>query len=261
MTYRNISQPAESANWTETSQWVSWASDEVLAPSVAPVLDRTCSFCYGAVGIRDYDGEPFARCQNCLPYRGLINAVIPAVYSLDSGLESLLHRYKDFGPEFRWMSLPLGSLAAEFFVNHLKCIEGRYGSFDVFSLAPQGNADRDFDHLNTMLAVVSDWSVSWETDILVKVRQKQDVRGIVDRSCYGLREGKSVENKKILLFDDTWTSGSTLASAAATLKRNGARTVVAVTIGRQVSDWGTGPEIKEAIRGRRYDPERCVICG
>ncbi|CNF01743.1 putative amidophosphoribosyltransferase [Mycobacterium tuberculosis] len=260
MTYRNISRPAGAANWTKTSQWVNWANDEGLAPSVAPVLDPTCAFCYGAVGTR-FDGETFSICQQCPPYRGLITAVVPAVYSVDSGLESLLHRYKDFGIQYRWMSAPIGSLAFDFLARHLTCIEERYGEIDIFSVAPQGNSGRGFDHLGKVLSTVSGWLMDWDAELLVKVRQKQDIRGTIDRSCYELNDGKSVAKKNVLLFDDTWTSGSTLASAAATLKRNGARSVVAVTVGRQVSDWGTGPEIKEAIRDRRYDPERCVICG
>jgi predicted amidophosphoribosyltransferase len=159
------------------------------------------------------------------------------------------------------MSAPVGSLAFDFLARHLTCIEERYGEIDIFSVAPQGNSDRGFDHLGKVLSTVSGWPMDWDADLLVKVRQKQDIRGIVDRSCYELNDGKFVAKKNVLLFDDTWTSGSTLASAAATLKRNGARNVVAVTVGRQVSGWGTGPEIKEAIRDRRYDPERCVICG
>ncbi|MFD0851212.1 ComF family protein [Actinomadura adrarensis] len=183
------------------------------------------------------------------------------VYSLDEGLESLLHRFKDFGPEYRWIGALFGSLAIEFFTNHLQCIEERYGKIDIFAVPPAGGASRNFDHMAEIIHSVRPWRTSWDLSLLKKKRNKKDERGQVDTECYDLSPGRGVEGKRVLFLDDTWTSGSTLASAAAAAKRHGAQKVVAVTIGRQLKkEWGTGRDIAQAALRRRYDVGRCVIC-
>ncbi|MFI6098404.1 ComF family protein [Lentzea sp. NPDC051213] len=45
-----------------------------------------------------------------------------------------------------------------------------------------------------------------------------------------------VEERSILLVDDTWTSGASLQSAAVALKRAGATRVVGLVIGRHLDE-------------------------
>lgn len=52
------------------------------------------------------------------------------------GLESLLHRYKDFGPDHRWLAAPLAALTRGLLVRHLRCLETRFGPFDFQTHVP-----------------------------------------------------------------------------------------------------------------------------
>ena len=52
------------------------------------------------------------------------------------------------------------------------------------------------------------------------------------RGIFSLKQGSEIKNKKILLIDDVWTTGSTLKECAAVLKRNGAKSVWGITIAR-----------------------------
>lgn len=261
MTYREISRPAGSESWTTTGEWVEWVNAERLAPAVAPVLNPTCSLCYGPVGTR-YDQRPFPTCQHCNRYKALLDGLVPIAYSLDIGLESMLHRYKDWGPRYRWMRLPLASILVEFLERHLKCIQDKFGSIDIAATTPKGRTARNFDHLGTILSAVTSWPLEWEFNLLTKVRDKTDDRGGIDPDCYRVTEASSVEGRTVLLFDDTWTSGSTIASAAAALRRQGATKVVAITIGRQLAPrFGNAEGIIEATKDRILDVRRCVIDG
>ena len=63
---------------------------------------------------------------------------------------------------------------------------------------------------------------------------------------------------RILLLDDTWTTGSSAQSAAMALRRAGARSVVTVVLGRHVSRAaaeaaGLGPAAMP------YQPDRCAV--
>ncbi len=43
-----------------------------------------------------HKGKPFPTCIVCRSYGNVIDSFVPASYSLDIGLESMLHMYKDY---------------------------------------------------------------------------------------------------------------------------------------------------------------------
>ena len=261
MAYRNIPRPGNPRSLTTTEDWVGWASQEHLLPSVAPHLDNCCALCHGAVGYT-FEGEPFTYCQHCISYRRWLDTHLPIVYSLDNGLESLLHRYKDFGRQYRWMALPLASVLFEFLDKHLECIEERYGNIDLATTVPSANATRDFDHVREIIDRIAEWPLTWVPDLLAKIREGRPARGTTDSSFYRIEGEASVEYQSILVFDDTWTSGSSLASVARRLKEDGAKHVVGVTLGRQLhGGWGTADDLVEKVASRAFDNTVCVICG
>jgi phosphoribosylpyrophosphate synthetase len=100
----------------------------------------------------------------------------------------------------------------------------------------------------------------WRFDLLKK--------SSVDKA--GQRRGKivpnlfiaspSVNGARVLLFDDTFTTGGTVASAAHALKQRGAVSVVALSIGRQLrADWDPSKELISALPGRELLLEDCVV--
>jgi hypothetical protein len=49
-----------------------------------------------------------------------------------------------------------------------------------------------------------------------------------------------IPDARVLLLDDTWTTGSTAQSAALALRRSGARSVAIVVLGRHLTGWPHG---------------------
>jgi hypothetical protein len=64
----------------------------------------------------------------------------------------------------------------------------------------------------------------------------------------------------VLLLDDSWVSGASAQSAAAALKRAGARHVAVVVLGRHVdpADRLSAP-LAARLVPRTYDPDRCAV--
>ena len=64
----------------------------------------------------------------------------------------------------------------------------------------------------------------------------------------------------VLLLDDSWVSGASAQSAAAALKRAGARHVAVVTLGRHLdpADERSAP-LAARLAPRGYDPDSCAV--
>lgn len=58
------------------------------------------------------------------------------------------------------------------------------------------------------------------------------------RGAYATREGRKVDNLRVLLVDDVLTTGATLDACARALKRAGAGVILGLTVGR-VRSWGS----------------------
>lgn len=259
MAYRRIAPPSNVASLTTTDDWLRWADEEHLFPPVAPLVGDSCQLCRGAVGYGSVSA--YDRCQHCRNYGPTLSGVVPIAYSLQDGLESLLHQYKDFGIDYRWGRYPLGSILWEFMGRHLACIEQRFGEVDVATTVPSGNETRTFSPLGEVIEAVDDWPVDWALDLLAKAKPGRPGRGESDPSFYALGRGRSVRGRVVLLVDDTWTSGSSLVSAGARLREERARSVVGLTIGRQLAPgWGSADDLISTASARGLDLDRCVLC-
>ena len=130
----------------------------------APRPQGSCGTCGGAVGY--FNGEPTPNCYHCHIYRDALDGIVSITYSLDNGLESMLHKYKDWeGKE--WLAYPLASLLHVFLNDHLECIEDVFGPIDVFTMAPP-NTERDFDRLARLSEVVDEARAGrdWTTNLI-----------------------------------------------------------------------------------------------
>jgi hypothetical protein len=79
------------------------------------------------------------------------------------------------------------------------------------------------------------------------------------RDRFAVPPGLSVQTR-ILLLDDTWTSGGRLQSLAFALKDAGAGAVGAVVLGRHVNPgFGPSASMMERIRSAEFNLERCCI--
>ena len=190
----------------------------------------------------------------------IIDGLVPIAYSVDSGLESMLHEYKDWGPGRRWMAIPLGCVLREFLDTHLGCIEDRFGHIEMAVPVPSASSNRDFDHLELLTEIFDDWPVEWRSDILEKSPGGRPERGVVSPDLFQLQDGIQIEGRTVLLFDDTWTSGSSLVSAAARLRMNGVGTIVGLTLGRQLhSGFENASQLIDDARALEFDNSMCVL--
>ncbi|MEX2032447.1 MAG: hypothetical protein WEA81_06230, partial [Dehalococcoidia bacterium] len=166
-----------------------------------------------------------------------------------------------------WIAKPLAAVTRLFLRDHIGCMQRRYGVFDLATIVPTSaakRAKRGFSPLERIIEQHGDWAVEWEPEALVKVETggTRPARGTVDPSHYAPGDGYEVTGCNVLVFDDIWTSGSTVASVAQMLRNEGATGVVALTIGRQLDEKGSGSSISaEARETRPYNPDWCVICG
>ena len=92
--------------------------------------------------------------------------------------------------------------------------------------------------------------------------ETRPARAQVKPQAYGV-DAAAVRGRSVLLLDDTWTSGSSLVSAAAALKDAGASYVVGLTLGRQLNTaghYGSTDEILQDVQERRWTSDECVLC-
>jgi predicted amidophosphoribosyltransferase len=239
---------------------VRWVAQERLAPSVRPVEERVCGLCYGAVAI-GRDGTPYAYCRPCQQYREVLDGLVPIAYSAPNGLESALHRYKDFRG-YRWLATPLDALLYHFLKQHSSCIQNRFGAIDVMTVVPSHPSTRGgWDAMKALVgAIRTRWPWPWDLDLLVRTSPATPARGRINPQLFRVATGRAVRDRRVLLVDDTFTSGRTIASAASALKSEGAATVVGLTLGRQLGiDWPPASHLVASLADRELNLGRCVL--
>ena len=61
------------------------------------------------------------------------------------------------------------------------------------------------------------------------------------RGAYATRTGARVDNLRVLLIDDVFTTGATLDACSKALKEAGAKAVYGLTVARAMPTWVPGP--------------------
>jgi hypothetical protein len=135
-----------------------------------------------------------------------------------------------------------------FFAGHRQCV----GEWDAVTCVP--SAERAA--LDTVVARVG--ALAGELRQVLAERPGGPEREL---SVERFSVTSEVTGTRVLLLDDTFTSGSAVFSAAAALRRAGATVVGPVVIGRFVDPtWPPSVELLEWLRPRRWDAGRCARC-
>lgn len=241
MSYHGFTQPAFSRGDHNIAGWIGWLyeQDDALLP-VAPRHSQSCRSCSGASAYIVEGSETWPVCWNCRQFGDAVDALVPITYSIDAGLESMLRRYKDFDG-YRWLGMPLASLLHEFIERHGDCLDRQTpkGRIDVATTMPPGNI-RATNHLDRLISgsvagdpLMERWN--WNMDFLTRdLSVTKPARQQLKPDAYNVAPF-IVEGYSVLLFDDTWTSGASAASAAQALKDAGAAYVTVLTLGRQLN--------------------------
>lgn len=266
MSYHGFTLPDAAAGQKVTvGFWIDWmqGQGDILIP-IAPLHAYSCERCFGAVTYRD-DGTTWPICWNCRQYGDAVDTFVPIAYSIDAGMESMLHRFKDRGVP--WLRRPLASLLTAFLRGHADCIDNDARAIGVATAVPSNDPTRSFNHIELLLHGVSGGFVfnrfAWSLDAVSRdpsvARPK---RGELKPSAYQVNAAE-VAGAAVLLLDDTWTSGSSASSTAAALKEAGAEHVTVLTLGRQLNagnHFGSSDKISDDRHGQEWNPDECVLC-
>jgi len=85
-------------------------------------------------------------------------------------------------------------------------------------------------------------------------------RWLTVRGAYEMRTGAQVDNLRVMLIDDVFTTGATLDACARALKRAGAKDVVALTVARAILQSGPiGPGVTQKTTTRRTQDASKVV--
>lgn len=267
--YRSFSR---APSWTRdgsrdpnnTDTWIAWLVEEGLIHDFLPHPAGTCRKCGSPVAERA-DGSYWPLCFHCREQADLVDYLVPISYSTDSGLESLIKHYKDFGNS--WTRAPLATLLWEGLDRHGDCVRTVAGPDALYTWVPADDQTRSFDHIHDLLtAVEAEDSFGWRNDVIERNRSvprpgPKRTQQLVNPDAYTVT--CDVRDRTVVLLDDLWTSGSSLSSSAAALKRAGARRVVGLVLGRQISRGyviGRGGEVFAEVEARGWNFTECVLC-
>ncbi|WP_432423043.1 ComF family protein [Streptomyces pseudovenezuelae] len=207
-------------------------------------------------------GTHYARCFACNNgrYSTVLDGFVPICYSVNEGLEGAIWRAKNDDLN-GWLQLPLASLLWTFLNNHLECIENAYGGkFDIGVTVPSSKERNGVNHLDALLSRIEKWPINWKQGVLVKNRNEPAAERRQRIVTDLFTADQSVNGKRVLLLDDTFTSGGSMASAAYALHEAGATSVVGIAFGRQLN--ASREEARELISElpqRPLDLDTCPV--
>jgi len=201
------------------------------SPPIVTPLCTVCGLPYPTEGGSDH------LCGGCLndppPFAAARAAVL-----FEGPVRDLVHRFK-YGNKVQHVR-PLGLLTAR----RIGVFAEAFGG-DLIIPVPlhvKRLRQRGFNQavlLGDLLAIK--WRIPMVRDNLCRTRwtepqitlsaaeRRDNVRG-----AFALRDAGGVRDRRIILVDDVYTTGSTVAECAGTLKRGGAAAVLVVTVARAV---------------------------
>jgi hypothetical protein len=216
---------------------------------------------------RSGPGPGLAVCRSCTEVMGQVsyptpNVVPISLYTLDSQLWHVLRYYKDAsGPGSELLALQVAAVIARFTARHLPCVARLLGGdpavvTSVPSTRPEQRPGRH--PLETAIARV-EVLASWYAPLLARGPASVDHK-LADDDAFVVPHGLGGE--RVLVVDDTLTSGARLQSAVSALRLNGASAVAAIVVGRVIDpDWNENcRRIWDQARESPFSFDRCCLC-
>lgn len=206
--------------------------------------------------------DPFEECWSCSKVERALSCRLHPVTPISltttaTGLYAALKQYKAKPSSLsERQQRRLAELAARFLALHSGCVAP--GGFDVVAVVPSFHLESHHPLAEVLRRIVVDRPV---------VEALRAGPGVVERNSASPRAysclGRLVENRRVVLVDDTYTTGAHLHSAAAALEEVGAAEVHLMVFGRhQNARWEPARKLLDWTRlpENRWRPERCVRC-
>jgi hypothetical protein len=229
-----------------------------MVPTAGPGV---CAVC------RSGPGPGYAVCFSCQEVMRQVSHpvtnVIPiSLYTLNSQLWHVLRNYKDgSGRTAELLATQVAAILARFTALHLRCVAAVLGGdpavvTSVPSTRPQPRPGRH--PLETAIMRVGRLAPLYRPllahgPVYVDHNLADDEAFTVPRRLSG---------ERVLLLDDTFTTGARLHSAASALRLNGASAVAAVVIGRVIDpEWNENcRRIWDQAREAQFTFGQCCLC-
>ena len=202
--------------------------------------------------------DPYDVCYPCRIHREAsrltADAVVPIAYAL-KGAQHAHHlaSYK-FDPPSFGARTALQALGVLFLGTHRSCLERVAGGQLTHAVVVPSTRGRSGVH--PLQALLGPSTSLPFLDARVRVEYPRD-----DRTFHGDRFAvPTLRDARVLLLDDTWTTGARAQSLSHTLKASGARSVVIVVLGRHLNGGHDGSKaLVEQARRTEFDIDRCVL--
>ena len=178
------------------------------------------------------------RCYICSRHPQSLDAVLPISYSVHlEQLHELLRGYKDAPQD--WIkarfSVQVTAILWRFLRAHERCLASRcdVSAFDIVTAVPSGSTARDRER--PALREIVGKGCGATANRFQRVLRPTD-RSTREREYDQERYEATtwLDDRSVLLIDDTWTTGRSAQSAASALRSAGATRVALVVIGRHI---------------------------
>jgi predicted amidophosphoribosyltransferase len=189
--------------------------------------------------------------------------VIPvSLYELPGQLWHVLRHYKDGSEPGRGLfTLQIAAMLARFADSHLPCLAGLLGGDpDLVTTVPSTRRPRRAAGHPLDAAVTAVTRLAKLHAPVLRPGPGPAGHNAAADDAFLLSE--QLPGARVLLIDDTFTTGARVQSAASALRRGGAAAVVAVPVGRVVwPDWNENcRRIWQAACELPFSFDRCCLC-
>lgn len=231
-----------------------------LVPACLPVRPagpEACATCHGAIEPALDPSPTCAACRSVAAQldRPLVPVIPVSLTTAGSGLHRALCRYKSLGADAGAHARHLAALLGVFVAHHVACAAP--GGADAVLVVPSLGGRRPAPHpLHEVLGMVP--TLPPVLDCLVQgpapVRHRR-------ASSLGLVCTRTLAGRRVLVVDDTYTSGAHLQSAGVAAASAGAVVVGGLVAGRFVRGGTAGEDgLLQWARNGHWVPERCARC-
>ena len=232
--------PDQGTGWEPLRARVARLAPRLSAPPAVPRpgAPPLCAACRGPAGpgcSRCYQCDLQAECLAGL----LPDVVVPIAYAVKDGEQARnLWLYKSARPGSAAAAAALRALLVVFLHDHGPCAWRAAGMTTTpthLALIPSGRG-RPGPH--PLRSLAAPYLALPRASLWLRSRDDQQIRDL-DPGRFGAQR---LPGARVVLLDDTWTSGASAASATAALKLAGAHSVAVIVLGRHVAAAPARPE-------------------